>query len=59
MCWQRVAFMFVSIEQHTDDYILDMADSLNQLPRRISDYHSPAELFEALLNEVYAIENIS
>ena len=36
-----------------------MADTLNQRLRRILDYHSPAELFEALLNEVYAIENIS
>ena len=48
-----------SIEQHTDDDILDMADTLNQRPRRILDYHSPAELFEAFLDEVYAIDNIS
>ena len=47
-----------SIEQHTDDDILDMADTLNQRPRRILDYHSPAELFEAFLDEVYAIDNI-
>ena len=51
--------MFVSIEQHTDDDILDMAATLNQRPRRILDYHSPAELFEAFLDEVYAIDNIS
>ena len=48
-----------SIEQYTDDDILDMADTLNQRPRRILDYHSPAELFEAFLDEVYAIDNIS
>ena len=48
-----------SIEQYTDDDILDMADTLNQRPRRIWDYHNPAELFEAFLDEVYAIDNIS
>ena len=48
-----------SIEQHTDDDILDIADTLNQRPRRILDYHSPAEFFEAFLYEVYAIDNIS
>ena len=48
-----------SIEQYTDDDILDIADTLNQRPRRILDYHSPAELFEAFLDEVYAIDNIS
>ena len=36
-----------------------MADTLNQRPCRIWDYHSPAELFEAFLDEVYAIDNIS
>ena len=51
--------MFVSIEQHTDDDILDMADTLSRRPRRILDYHSPAELSEAFLDEVYAIDNIS
>ena len=47
-----------SIEQYTDDDILDMADILNQRPRRILDYHSPADLFEAFLDEVYTIDNI-
>ena len=48
-----------SIEQHTDDDILDMVDTLNQRPRRILDYHSPADFFEAFLDEVYAIDNFS
>ena len=41
-----------SIEQYTDDDILDMADILNQRPCRIWDYH------KAFLDEVYAIDNI-
>ena len=36
-----------------------MADTLNQRPRLILAYHSPSELFEAFLDEVYAIDNIS
>lgn len=48
-----------SIERYTDDDILDMADTLNQRPRRILGYYSPTELFEAFLDEVYAIDNIS
>ena len=38
--------------------VQNMADTLNQRPRRILDYHSPVELFEAFLDEVYAIDNI-
>ena len=48
---------------HFDLYYLysnsNIADTINQRPRRILDYHSPAELFEAFLDEVYAIDNIS
>ena len=33
-----------------------MADTLNQRPRRVLDYHTPSELFDAFLDEVYAIE---
>ena len=47
----------ISIEQYTDDDILDMADTLNQRLRSILEYHSPAELFETFLDEVYAIDN--
>lgn len=36
-----------------------MADALNQPPRRILGYHTPMELFEAFLDEVYSIDNIS
>ena len=48
-----------SIEQYTDDDILDMADTLNQRPRRIWGYYNPAELFEAFLDEACAIDDIS
>lgn len=36
-----------------------MADVLNQRLRRILGYHSPAELFDVFLDEVYTIDNIS
>lgn len=49
----------MSIELFTDEDILNMADELNQRPRRILGYHSPTELFDMLLDEVYSIDNVS
>ena len=43
----------MSIEPFTDEDILNMADELNQRPRRILGYHSPTELFDIFLDEVY------
>jgi len=34
-------------------------DILNQRPRRVLGYHTPSELFDAFLDEVYAIECVS
>lgn len=36
-----------------------MADTLSQCPRRALGCHTPSELFDAFLDEVYAIESIS
>ncbi|WP_296770657.1 helix-turn-helix domain-containing protein [Selenomonas sp.] len=49
----------MSIERFTDEDILNMADELNQRPRRILGYHSPTELFDMFLDEVYSIDNVS
>ena len=49
----------MSIERFSDEDILNMADTLNQRPRRILGYHTPSELFDAFLDEVYAIESVS
>lgn len=49
----------MSIELFTDEDILNMADELNQRPRRILGYHSPTELFDMFLDEVYSIDNVS
>lgn len=43
-----------SIEQYTDDEILYFADEINSRPRRVLGYHTPEELFEAFLDQVYA-----
>ena len=48
-----------SMEQFSDDDILTIADMLNQRPRRILGYHTPTELFDAFLDEVYAIDSVS
>lgn len=48
----------MSIELFTDEDILNIADELNQRPRRILGYHSPTELFDMFLDEVYYIDNV-
>ena len=49
----------MSMERFSDEDILNMADTLNQRPRRVLGYHTPSELFDAFLDEVYAIESVS
>ena len=46
-----------SIEKFTSEDILNIADTVNERPRRILGYHKPAELFDNFLDEVYAIDN--
>ena len=48
-----------SIEHYSDEDVLNIADELNQRPRRILGYHTPAELFDHFLDEVYAIDKCS
>ena len=48
-----------SIDNYTSDEVRQMAHELNNLPRRILDYHTPAEIFKTCLAEAYSIENIS
>lgn len=45
----------VSIEQYDAEEILDIADSINDKPRRILGYRSASELFEDFLDEVYSL----
>lgn len=44
-----------SIERFSDDDILNIADELNQRPRRSLGYHTPIELFDDILDGIYAI----
>ena len=48
-----------SIERYSDEDVLSIADELNQRPRRILGYHTPAELFDHFLDEVHAIDKCS
>ena len=43
----------------SDEDVLNMADTLSQCPRRALGCHTPSELFDAFLDEVYAIESAS
>lgn len=47
------------MERFSDEDVLNIADTLNQRPRRVWGYHTPSELFDAFLDEVYAIECVS
>ena len=47
----------VSIEPYSFEDILNIADTINERPRRILGYHSPIELFDNFLDKVYAIDN--
>lgn len=49
----------MSMERFSDEDVLNIADTLNQRPRRVLGYHTPSELFDAFLDEVYAIESVS
>lgn len=49
----------ISIERYSDEDVLSIADELNQRPRRILGYHTPAEFFDHFLDEVYAIDKCS
>ena len=43
-----------SINDYSADDILFFADIINNLPRKILNYHSPEELFEKQLDKIYA-----
>ena len=49
----------MSMERFSDEDVLNIADTLNQRPHRVLGYHTPSELFDAFLDEVYAIESVS
>ena len=49
----------MSMDRLSDEDVLNMVDTLNQRPRRALGCHTPSELFDAFLDEVYAIESIS
>lgn len=48
-----------SIEKYSADQILYFADEMNNLPRRILNYSSAEELFEANLDKIYSTSNIA
>lgn len=45
----------VSIDSYSEDEILNFADIINDMPRRILNFYTPAELFDAYLDKIYAI----
>lgn len=47
------------LERYSDEDVLSITDELNQRPRRILGYHTPTELFDHFLDEVYAVKKCS
>lgn len=43
-----------SIDDYSTDDIMYFADKINNLPRKILNYHTPEELFEKQLDKIYA-----
>lgn len=43
-----------SIDDYSAEYILFFSDVINELPRKILNYHTPEELFETQLDRIYA-----
>lgn len=42
-----------SIDNYSAEDVMHFSDQINGLPRKILDYHTPEELFEEFLDEVY------
>ena len=57
-CHNRMLRRFIpkgkSIEDYSADDIMYFADKINNLPRKILNYHTPEELFEKQLDLIYA-----
>lgn len=43
-----------SIDDYSAEDILFFSDTINGLPRKILNYHTPEELFETQLDRIYA-----
>ena len=47
-----------SINGYSAEQILDFADEMNAMPRRILGYCTPEELFDAFLDQVYSVDKV-
>lgn len=48
----------VSIECYSAEQVLQFADEMNALPRRILGYRAPEELFDEFLDQIYSIDKV-
>ena len=47
-----------SIERYSDEDVLSIADELNQRPRRILGYHTPAEPFQQSSSTIFSMKSM-
>ena len=45
-----------SIDNYSAQQIISFADEMNALPRRVLNYSTPEELFDAFLDRVYSVD---
>lgn len=48
----------VSVENYSYEQILQYADEMNSLPRKVLGYRTPEELFDEFLDQVYIIDKV-
>lgn len=48
----------VSIDKYSAEQILEFADEINALPRKILGYCTPEELFDEFLDQVYSVDKV-
>lgn len=48
----------ISIDRYSAKHILEYADSMNSLHRKILGYMTPEELFEAFLDQLYSVTKV-
>ena len=48
----------VSIDNYSAEQILQFADEMNALPRKLLGYRTPEELFDAFLDQVYSVDKV-
>lgn len=56
--FRRFVPKVISIDRYTAEQILEYADSMNSLPRKILGYMTQEEMFKAFLDQMYSVVKV-